>query len=216
MDLREHLLSGKPIMIYDSESRENEVDLVFYSGAVSRSSIYALRSLAGGLICFSMPLEIGSQLGLDYMHNYLKELGFASLVRPQSYGDYPAFSISVNHQSVGTGISDEDRAKTVRELFEVVKLALEDPSEARKKFLNEFQAPGHVPILLARNLDERQGHTELSTRLFQSLGLVPSAVFAEVLDYGHSMRLDKAREISKTLGIPLLSSNEIIEMVRGR
>ena len=204
--LRDALLRGVPLMIYDSEERESEVDLVYYAPSVTPSSIYMLRTLAGGLICFAMPLEVGEKLGLKFMTEIIRN-EYPELVKKPRYGDWPAFSIWVNHVSVRTGISDEDRALTVKKLVEVAEAG------DRERFANEFMSPGHVPILLARKLKERRGHTELSVRFLEALGLKPFAVFAEILDFGKSMRLDKAREIAKSLGIPLLRGDEIIKLV---
>ncbi len=198
--------SGKPIMLYDSRDRESEVDLVYYAPSITPSSIYILRTLAGGLICFAMPLEIGRKLGLTFMTEMLTKY-YPSLVKKPNYGDWPAFSLWVNHISVKTGISDEDRALTIRKLVEVADEGDEE------RFKKEFMAPGHVPILLARKLSERRGHTELSVRLMHALTLKPFTVFAEVLDYGVSMSLEKAREISRSLGIPLLEGREVISIV---
>lgn len=204
--LRDWLESGRPIMIYDSENRESEVDLVYYAPSVTPSSIYTLRTLAGGLICFAMPLEVGHKLGLRFMSEIMLE-HYPELVKRPSYGDWPAFSLWVNHVSVKTGISDNDRALTIRKLVEVAE------EGNREKFKEEFMSPGHVPILLARKIEERRGHTELSVRLVQALGLKPFTVFAEVLDYKVSMSLDKAKEISKSLGLPLLKGEEIVRIV---
>ncbi len=212
-EVKERLLSGHPIFIYDFKGREEEVDMVYYAPRVSTASIYMLRKLGGGLICFAMPYEVGTLLGLDFMTNLLKESNLKALVKRPKYGDYPAFSIWINHVDVKTGISDEDRALTVRKLYEVAREALSDPSSARRRFVEEFYAPGHVPVLLARKLNERRGHTELSVRLAERLGLEPFVVFAEVLDYGHSMSLEKAREIAKALGAPLLKGEEIVRFV---
>jgi len=213
LNLREHLLKGRPIMIYDSPHRESEVDLVFYGGAIDETSIYMLRTLAGGLICFATSIEVGKALGLDFAYNYLKDIGLSKLVKRPRYGDMPAFSVWVNHIAVNTGISDEDRAKTVGALHKVVEATLRDPKKGKELFLNEFQAPGHVPVLLAKSLEERRGHTELSVRLFEKLQLLPSAVFAEMLDFGRSMTWGKARKIASTLGIPLISGDDVIELL---
>ena len=204
--IRDTLLRGAPLMIYDSEERESEVDLVYYAPSVTPSSIYTLRTLAGGLICFAMPLELGKKLGLTFITEIIKEK-FPELVKKPRYGDWAAFSIWVNHVSVRTGISDEDRALTVRKLVEVAEAG------DKERFTKEFMSPGHLPILLARKLKDRRGHTELSVRLMESLGLKPFAVFAEMLDFGKSMELNKAREIAKSLGIPLLRGDDIIRLV---
>ncbi|MCE4609137.1 MAG: 3,4-dihydroxy-2-butanone-4-phosphate synthase [Desulfurococcales archaeon] len=211
------LRSGRPIMIFDGEEREGEVDLVYYAEKADVDAIYNLRTLAGGLICYATTWEIARNLGLIWgdelisLHEPLKPL----TQKKTSYGDRPAFTIWVNHASTKTGIPDKERSKTIRELDKVVKLYLEEsPDKAKKKFLEEFQAPGHVPILAARKLDERRGHTELSICLAELAGLRPSVVFAEMLDKGDSLSLKKARELSKKHGIPLVTGEEIIEACR--
>jgi 3,4-dihydroxy 2-butanone 4-phosphate synthase len=207
--LRERLLRGEPLMMFDFPGREEEVDLVYYAPSVGAPQVHALRTLAGGLICFATTYEVGKVLGLELAWKRLKEVVPGLVVRPK-YGDYPAFSLWLNHVDVRTGISDEDRALTIRKLAEVVELALSDPEEAKRKLEEEFYAPGHVPVLLASSLEERRGHTELSTRLVERLGLVPAVTFAEMLDYGKSMSLKRAEELSRALGIPLVKGEEVL------
>ncbi|NPA85777.1 MAG: 3,4-dihydroxy-2-butanone 4-phosphate synthase [Crenarchaeota archaeon] len=208
-ELRESLRSGKPLLLFDFPGREEEVDLVYYAPAVGVAQVYSLRTLAGGLICFATTYEIGKALGLDFAWKALKEANPRLVKRPR-YGDYPAFSIWLNHVDVRTGISDEDRSLTIRKLAEVVELASSDPEEARRRLEEEFYAPGHVPVLLASSIRERRGHTELSTRLVERLGLVPAVAFAEMLDYGKSMSLKKAEEIARALGFPLVKGDEVL------
>jgi 3,4-dihydroxy-2-butanone 4-phosphate synthase (EC 4.1.2.-) len=182
----ESLRDRRPVLIYDSDSRESEVDLVYHASSVTPDVIYTLRTRAGGLICFATRWFIASGLGLvwgDELIASVPELRLLAM-RRLGYGDRPAFTIWVNHTSVRTGISDEDRAKTVRELYNVVSIYLSGDREgARRKFREEFQAPGHVPILASRGL-RPEGHTELSIALASLAGLEPAVVFAEMLDYG--------------------------------
>ena len=214
----ESLRNRRPVLIYDSGSRESEVDLVYHASSVTPDVIYTLRTRAGGLICFATRWSIASGLGLvwgDELIASVPELRPLAM-RRLGYGDRPAFTIWVNHMSVRTGISDEDRAKTARELYNVVSIYLSGDREgARRKFREEFQAPGHVPILASRGLKARRGHTELSMALASLAGLEPAVVFAEMLDYGRSLSLEKARELSKGWGVPLVSGGEIIEACRG-
>ncbi len=214
----EALRSGRPVFIYDSASRESEVDLVYHASSVGPDAIYSLRTRAGGLICFATRWSIARSLGLvwgDELISTVPELRPLAM-RRLGYGDRPAFTIWVNHMSVRTGISDEDRSKTVRELFDVVRMHVRgDVEGARRKFLDEFQAPGHVPVLASRGLKQRRGHTELSIALASLAGLEPAVVFAEMLDYGTSLNLDKAVELSKSWGVALVSGDEILEACRG-
>ncbi len=210
--LRRHLISGKPILIFDFKGREEETDVVFYPASFTPSQVYFLRK-AGGQICFVMPLEVGKKLGIDLMTNYLRKLGLRNLVKRPGYGDEPAFSIWVNHVRVRTGISDKDKALTIRRLFEVASMALENEKEAKKAFEEEFYSPGHVPILLARNIKERRGHTELSSALMKLLGLKPFAVIAELLSYPDSANFERAKAFAESHGLPILSGEEIVKLV---
>ena len=214
----EALRSSRPVMIYDSESRESEVDLVYHASSVTPDAIYALRTMAGGLICFATTWTVASGLGLPWGDELIAKVPELRPLteRRLGYGDRPAFTIWVNHMSVRTGISDVDRSKTVAELYKVVKLFVEGRrEEAVAKFRNEFQAPGHVPILASRGLRNRRGHTELSIALTALAGLEPATVFAEMLDRGVSLSYSKAREVSERTGIPLVSGDEVVEACDG-
>lgn len=213
----EALRSGTPVLIFDGSDRESEVDMVFHASKVDEAKINLLRTRAGGLICYATDWRIASDLGLTWgdtlisMYDPLKPLTLKRL----GYGDRPAFTIWVNHKSVKTGISDIDRAKTVRALNEVVETYYSRGArEARRMFLEEFQAPGHVPVLAARSLYERRGHTELSISLSTLAGLKPSVVFAEMLDYGVSLSIEKAKNLSEEKGWPIVEGSRIIEACR--
>ena len=213
-DVEHDLLSGLPVLIYDGDSREGETDMVFYAGRADWRTINTLRREAGGLICFATGKEEGDKLGLKYMTEVVKTIN-PNLVKLPKYGDPPAFSIYVNHVSTKTGITDYDRATTVRELYEVVKLLKEEEERAKEKFTNEFYSPGHVPVLLARNLNERKGHTELSVRLVEALGLTKAVVFAEMLADGRAMTKEEAMSYAKANGLLFLTGKEILEALGG-
>lgn len=206
------LSSGKPVLIFDSPTRESEIDMVYYAGFVGVDEVYYLRTLAGGLICYATSRTLGDVLGLKYMQELLESQGYSRLIKRPRYGDVSPFSIYVNHISVRTGISDLDRALTIKELHRVIELAmLGRIDEARSKFYTEFYAPGHVPVLLARQPTERRGHTELAVALSSMAGLHPSVVFAEMLDRGVSLELSKAERLAAENGYSLISGDEIIE-----
>ncbi|MDT7889681.1 MAG: 3,4-dihydroxy-2-butanone-4-phosphate synthase [Desulfurococcales archaeon] len=211
--VRAALLSGKPILIYDFRGREEEVDMVFYAGSIDYRSIYTLRREAGGLICHAISGEAADRLGLPYLSDLMASVpGISQLsMRRLRYGDTPPYSLYINHISVRTGISDRDRATTIKKFHEVVDLALSGRvDEARKIFYSEFVSPGHVPILVSRGLNRRRGHTELSIAVASKLGLVPSMVIAEMLDEGDSMSLEKAEEYAARMGYIILRGEEIL------
>ena len=210
----EALKRGEPIMIYDSRERESEVDLVFPAWAVDEDAVYTLRTRAGGLICFVTDSSITRALGIPWGDELLlKHPPLDMLARKRlSYGDRPAFTIWVNYIGVKTGISDHDRSTTIRMLDKVVYMYLSEGRDSAFSFFYEnFQAPGHVPILAARSMDERRGHTELAIAMARLAGLRPSMVIAEMLDRGHSLSYSKAEEISMKTGWPLISGDDIVE-----
>ena len=203
---------GEPVFIHDSSSRENEVDMVYHACFIDYKRIALLRKVAGGLICYSMPKSLGEALGLKYMSDILRDSGYVELTsRTLRYGDPPNFSLWINHINASTGIRDIDRALTIKELDNVVKLIIEGRvGEAKKKFYNEFIAPGHVPVLLGRGLNVRRGHTELSIALAELAGLRPSVVITEVLDEGEAMPVSRVKEIASSLGSVVVEGDEIV------
>ncbi len=214
----EALKSGGPVMIFDSREREGEVDLVYPAWAVTWREIKDLRVTAGGLICFATLYSLLRPMGVRWASEIISmvpELRPLASKRP-SYGDPPAFTIWVNHVSVRTGISDEDRARTVRALDRVVEAAANGRvEEASRMFREEFMSPGHVPILASRGLRNRRGHTELAVSLALLAGLRPSIVLAEMLGDRWSLGLDEARRIAEKRGIPLVTGDEIVEVCYG-
>ena len=211
-DLRKNLEDGLPILIYDFDGREEEVDLMFYGGKITWKSINMLRKDAGGLICYVTSEDYGRQLGIDFMTNIVKEK-YPYLSKKPVYGDDPAFSLWVNHISTKTGINDQDRARTISELHNVISLLKEDKNSAIEKFRNEFYSPGHVPILMSRGLNKRKGHTELSIALLEYAGLEKSAVIAEMLDDKTSMNKEKAMRYAKYNGFLFVEGKEILKEV---
>lgn len=213
-EIRKALESGLPVLIYDFDGREEETDMVFYGGAVNWKSIYTLRTMAGGLICYATGNREANALGLKFQTDMLRaDPTYRRLVKAPSYKDEPAFSLWVNHVETRTGISDADRAKTVQELHKVVQETKTDPQSAREDFYNQFYAPGHVPVLISRDMRNRRGHTELSIALMEYLGLERSVVFAEMLDEKVSLKKEKALAFSRNNGFILVEGKEILSMV---
>ena len=208
------LMKGEPVLIFDAKGREEEVDMVFYAGMIDYGKVYKLRVEAGGLICYATSYDLAKKIGLEFMteilgsHDKYRELS----VKRLGYGDPPAFSLWVNHINVRTGINDNDRALTIRKLHEVFTNIWENRIDiAREIFYREFMAPGHVPILLSRGLENRRGHTELSTTLALIAGLVPSVVLAEMLDKGESLSLEKALIYAERNDMVIINGKSIIE-----
>ena len=123
------------------------------------------------------------------------------------YDERSAFSISVNHRRTFTGVTDEDRALTIRELGKLGALAMDAPMI--EEFGRNFRSPGHVPLLRAANglLAERTGHTELAVVLAELAGVTPALAICEMLDAttGKALGLAKASEYARKKGMPLLA-----------
>jgi len=132
----ESLSNGKMIIVYDGDEREGEADLIFSARFADPEKIERLRKDAGGLICAAVGSEDASKIGLPFFTDLL-ELGTVREIscRKTAYGDRPAFSLPVNHNKVYTGITDEDRALTIKKLDEIVNERIGD-------FSKEFYSPG--------------------------------------------------------------------------
>ena len=210
------LSNGKFILIHDSESRENEVDMVKAAQFINPHDIATMRNDAGGLICLAISGEIASKLNLIFMHDLLlyaskNNPSFSKMVTSIApYGDRPSFSITVNHVDTFTGITDRDRALTIRKMAEVCS---DVDTFGISEFFKKFRSPGHVPILIAAKklLKERSGHTELSVQLMKLANLIPTVVICEMLDSdtGGALTVKKAVEYSARYKIPLVESLQI-------
>ena len=216
-DAIESLRRGEFVLLYDSEGRENEVDMVAACEIVTPEHVSRMRRHAGGLLCVALDHSFGSRLGLRYMHHMLSDLTDDDIQEMimglAPYGDHPTFSLSVNHYSTYTGITDEDRSRTIREIS---RLCLE--KDPRIKFKASFRTPGHVPLLLAEDglLSCRRGHTEMSVYLAKIAGLRPVTAICEMLDaktYA-ALSVAEAAEYARTNAIPLISGSDLVEYAR--
>ncbi len=212
------LKEGNFILLHDDSSREDEVDMVIAAEHVKPYHIAKMRRDAGGLICVAIGFDIAKRLELKYMHEILaiyfnsknKKEDTRNIFTNTPYGDMPSFSISVNHRSNYTGITDTDRSKTIKEIANICN---DESISGSQKFFEFFFSPGHVPILIAsRNLlIERKGHTELGICLMQMSRLTPAVTICEMLDSDSykSLSIERAKEYAKDNNIPILEASQI-------
>ncbi len=213
LSLRDYLLSGKPILLFDSMEREAETDMVFYAGVIDYRKVSILRREAGGLICYVSGKRFREALGLEFLNEALAtHPSYGKLVKKRPrYGDPPAFNIWVNHVDTYTGISDMDKALTIKNLHEVaVNIYKGFDLEAQEKFYGEFYAPGHVPVLTSRGLAQRRGHTELAVAIALITGLTPSMVIAEMLGEGTSLGRDEAYRYARRHGYIMVDGYDVV------
>jgi 3,4-dihydroxy 2-butanone 4-phosphate synthase len=210
----EVLKQGGFVLIYDEDGREEETDIVVASQFITPSKIRFMRREGGGLICTTLPYEKAKLIGLPYLHEIFERSGyeiFKYLTAKVRYDKKPSFSITINHRDNFTGIPDKDRAKTIREFAEFLRRIdnLENPTRA---FGEEFISPGHVHLLIASDIRERHGHTELSTTLMIMAGLIPSATIVETLgNDDNSLSKEDAKRFAEEHNIPFIEGHEILE-----
>lgn len=215
------LKQGKFVLIFDSDSREAETDMVIASEFVTQESVRTMRQEAGGLICTSSPSEMWKKLDLPYLAELFAEsYSKHPVLRRLAPNDLPydtksAFSLTINHRKTFTGIPDRDRALTISEFAKLGKeIRDKDPETAKDLFGESFRAPGHVFLLNSQPgvLNDRKGHTELSTAMLKMAGLFPSATMCEMMgEDGKALSKEKAQERAGRYGLTHLEGAEIIE-----
>lgn len=217
------LKAGRFVLVYDGEGREEETDLAIASELVTPDAIRRLRKDAGGWICTTVPPDARDKLGLPFLAEVFqssREFPILTRLVPESlpYDRRSSFSITVSHRETRTGVTDDDRARTIRRFAEVAREALRrENGWAQRAFVEEFRAPGHVPLLNPAPglLGERRGHTELGTALVLMAGLVPSVTICEMLgDDGHALRKADAKAYADAHALVFLEGRQILEAWR--
>jgi 3,4-dihydroxy 2-butanone 4-phosphate synthase len=218
------LRRGEFVLVYDADGREAETDLTIASEFVTPEAIRTLRKEAGGLICMTLSGPVRTRLGLPFMREVLDRAGSAFPIlkrvsqEDMRYDRHSAFSISVNHRDTFTGVTDEDRAKTIARLAALAKEALgKENGWAADAFVEEFRSPGHVPLLNADEplLERRRGHTELTTALMVMAGLGPTATICEMMsDDGRALSKQDAKAYARARNLVFLDGQEIVRAWR--
>jgi len=182
---------GKMVIVVDDRDRENEGDLVAAAEKITPEMINFMATYGRGLICAPITEERADQLHLPLMVEQTSDpLGTAFTVSVDLIGD-----------GVTTGISAEDRAKTIR--------ALTDPD----KTPYDFHRPGHVFPLRAKNggVLRRPGHTEAAIDLARLAGLKPAGVIVEIMNPDGTMaRLPQLKELARQHNLKIVSIEDLI------
>ncbi|MHA2503955.1 MAG: 3,4-dihydroxy-2-butanone-4-phosphate synthase [Candidatus Kariarchaeaceae archaeon] len=213
--IRQAWEDGKFILLFDSDSREGEVDMVIPSEVVKPHHISTLRNDAGGLICTALSHEISDLLGLPYITD-IYEMGNSQLNKMLNhglpYGARSSFSVAINHVKSFTGITDNDRALTIRELGHMAQKFVNDELTP-DVFASKFRIPGHVPLLRGREglIANRQGHTELSLVLCALTGFAPSATMCEMMDSKsfNALSIEDARAYAEAHDYPYIDGKTV-------
>jgi 3,4-dihydroxy 2-butanone 4-phosphate synthase/GTP cyclohydrolase II len=184
--------NGESIVVVDDENRENEGDLICAAQFATPQQINFMAIEARGLICLAMEGERLDALDLPLMVDHNTD------------SNQTAFTVSVDagpEHGVGTGISAEDRARTIQ-------VAIHPQSRPA-----DLRRPGHVFPLRARagGVLKRAGHTEAAVDLARLAGLFPAGVICEIQNPDGSMaRLPELLLYARRHGLRLISIADLI------
>jgi 3,4-dihydroxy 2-butanone 4-phosphate synthase/GTP cyclohydrolase II len=181
---------GELVIVVDDEDRENEGDFIGAAGAMTPELVNFMTKQGRGLLCTAITPERTEALDLDLM------------VESNSALYSTPFTVSVDYkEGTSTGISAEDRAKTIR--------ALADPDASP----HDFARPGHVFPLRARSggVLRRAGHTEAAVDLARLAGFEPAGALVEIMDEDGTMaRVPQLRTLATELDVPLVTIQDLI------
>jgi 3,4-dihydroxy 2-butanone 4-phosphate synthase/GTP cyclohydrolase II len=183
------LAAGQMVVVADDSDRENEGDLVMAADAMTAQAMAFFLRYGSGIVCVALTDERADTLGLPLMVEDSTDL------------HRTAFTVTVDHISVGTGISAADRCTTVTALADVGTR----PEELRR--------PGHVFPLRARRggVLKRPGHTEAAVDLLRLAGRDDVGVITELVDdNGVPLAGDAIAAFAARHELPVLSVAELI------
>ena len=183
---------GKVVIVIDDENRENEGDFVAAAEMATPEMVNFMATHGRGLICTPL-LETRCE---DLELNLMTDKNSAAFETP--------FTVSVDLIGHGctTGISAQDRAKTIKALTNI------------NTTKEELGKPGHIFPLKARKggVLRRAGHTEASIDLARLSGLYPAGVIVEILNEDGSMaRTPELFKIAKKFNLKFISIKDLIE-----
>lgn len=186
------LKDGKLIIVVDDEDRENEGDFIAAAEKVTPTMVNFMTKYGRGLLCVALTEKRCVELGLEMM------------VSSNTSLHETAFTISVDLLGNGctTGISAEDRAKTIN--------ALVDPKTQKE----DLGRPGHIFPLKAKDKGvlRRAGHTEATIDLTRLAGLKEGGALIEIMSEDGTMaRVPELMEISKKFNIKIITIADLIK-----
>ena len=182
---------GKIIIVVDDENRENEGDFIAAAEMVTPELINFMTKNGRGLICVPLTDERCEELNLNMM------------VENNTVMHHTQFTVSVDLIGEGctTGISVQDRAKTVKALVN------------RSTKPHQLGRPGHVFPLRAKNggVLRRTGHTEAAVDFARLAGFEPAGILVEILNEDGTMaRLPQLVEVAKKFDLKLVSIEDLV------
>lgn len=188
---------AKPVIVFDSENRENEADFIIPVEALTVETVNFMITLGKGLLCCAITEDRQLELNLDLMVNQNQSPFYTNFTT----------SVDLNHKLVTTGITAKERFLTLQ--------ALANTEKTEK----DFHKPGHIFPLVAKKglLRTRQGHTEASLELALITGYKPCSSLIEILDNeGNRADLNYCQKLAKKEGLEILNIQDLCKDVKSR
>ena len=190
-DAIEDIRNGKMIIVVDDEDRENEGDFICAAELITPEMVNFMLHHGRGVLCAPLTAERTAELKMDMMvGENTSHLGTPFTISVDLLGD-----------GCSTGVSADDRAKTIR--------ALVDPATKP----TDLGRPGHIFPLRAqeRGVLRRPGHTEAAVDLTRLAGLHPGGALIEIMNEDGSMaRLPQLIEIADKFDLKIISIADLI------
>lgn len=183
---------GKLVIVVDDENRENEGDFIGAAEHVTPEIVNFMATHGRGLICTPITEALARSLELELM------VGKNTVLHETQF----TVSIDLIGEGCTTGISAQDRAKTIKSL-----------TSAKTK-PKDLGRPGHIFPLIAREggVLRRSGHTEAAVDLAKLAGCEPVGILVEILNEDGTMaRLPELLKIAKKHDLKIISIEDLIE-----
>ncbi|QGJ72233.1 Riboflavin biosynthesis protein RibBA [Planctomycetales bacterium 10988] len=190
----EAISQGEIVIVVDAEDRENEGDFICAAEKITPEMVHFMLVHGKGMLCVPLLPSVCERLDLTPL---VMGKNTAPLSTP--------LAIPVDHRSSKTGITAEERAKTIRSLVE---------PDARAE---DFVRPGHVHPLIAKEggVLRRAGHTEATVDLARMAGLEPAGVLIEILDdTGERASRDYLLDLAETHQLKITTIEDLIKFRR--
>ena len=187
-DAVDAIARGEVVIVVDAEDRENEGDFIC---AAEKATPATVNLVMNGRGEFCMPI----------LPDICQRLELVPIVEHNTAPLGTGFLTPIDHRSVRTGITAEERAMTVRSVV--------DPASVARDFVR----PGHVHPLLAKEggVLRRAGHTEAAVDLASMAGLAPAGVLCEILDpQGDRASRQQLAELAATHRLQMISIEQLI------
>jgi 3,4-dihydroxy 2-butanone 4-phosphate synthase/GTP cyclohydrolase II len=186
--------NGGFVIVTDDEKRENEGDLFLLASTATTEKLGFMIRYTSGVICVAMTEARSRQLHLPLM------------VKNNQDTKRTAFTVTVDAKTgITTGISAEERARTIRTLADMTASA------------EDFIRPGHIFPLISHDegLKGRQGHTEAVVEMCRMVGEVEVGVISELVNEdGSMMRGDALIKFATTHNIPIVTIATLLEALK--